>query len=262
MKKTGKEPRLLQSVMEAIAMLKEKQGSSQKQIIEHVTNLLKKNKDGARNVTMQVRRALDHGLHTGLIRHRSGKYVLGLDKRDYAIFRRFRQIAPSPTACRRRRRGKRGRRRRRRRRGGRRRNYSNDDHEGSEESESGRSTAGGTPEPQDRSRRRRRRGGRRRRKSRRRRGRRHSSQDNKSESESEAKSSKSDLPAEKRRSESEKVDYQQKNSHHPERESPRNQEDDCMVDCGNPECLCNIKQEEDSPRSMSRENYYNDSYLN
>lgn len=37
MKRVGKEPRLLPNVMEAIARLKEKNGSSQKQIIDHVS---------------------------------------------------------------------------------------------------------------------------------------------------------------------------------------------------------------------------------
>lgn len=46
---------------------------------------------------MQVRRALEHGLHSGLIKQRSGKFRLGLDRRDYAIFRRFKQIHTEPS---------------------------------------------------------------------------------------------------------------------------------------------------------------------
>jgi len=41
---------------------------------------------------MQVHRALEHGLKSGLIKHRRGKYCLGLDKRDYAIFKRFTKV--------------------------------------------------------------------------------------------------------------------------------------------------------------------------
>lgn len=40
MKRVGKEPRLLPNVMEAIARLKEKNGSSQKQIVEHVSDVV------------------------------------------------------------------------------------------------------------------------------------------------------------------------------------------------------------------------------
>lgn len=285
MKRVGKEPRLLPSVMEAIASLKEKQGSTQRQILDHIANTLKKNKEGSRNVTVQVRRALEHGLQSGLIKHRSGKFTLGLDRKDYAIFRRFRQFT-DPLAdcnqCRRgRRRGRGGRRRRRRRsrrrgRRGRKRPLSNDD-DITEDTESGRSYTGGTPEPMDRHRRRRRRGRKGRRGRRGRRGRKRAglAEGNSETSDAGQKESNPAMTPEKRRSEQDKVnEYQSKSgsnhNHQQERHQERNHQernqehdDDDNVECGNPECLCSVKQGDNTPRCMSRENtYYNDSYLN
>ncbi|XP_030764110.1 serine/arginine-rich splicing factor 11-like isoform X1 [Sitophilus oryzae] len=274
MKRVGKEPRLLPNVMEAIAHLKEKRGSTQKQIIEHLAHLLKKG-NAVRNVTMQVRRALEHGINSGLIKQKGGKYSLGLDKRDYAIFRRFRQI-DEPLECshkRRRGRGRRGRRRRRSRsRRRHRRRALSVEHAGTDDSESARSVNDDNTEPMDRGRRRRRR--RRGRKGRRRgrRGRRHAEAKEVSSSSSEsAKNEKKESPPnivpEKRKSDQEKIDFHSKSgnsqNHQSSHSQDRNQaqeEDD--IDCGNPECLCNIKQEDDLNRCMSRDDYYHDSYLN
>ncbi|XP_076267453.1 uncharacterized protein LOC143200733 [Rhynchophorus ferrugineus] len=275
MKRIGKEPKLLPNVMEAIANLKERRGSTQKQIIEHLTHILKKSNNGIRNVTMQVRRALEHGLHSGLIKQKSGKYSLGLDKRDYAIFRRFRQVN-EPIECGRRsrrgrgRRGRRGRRRRSRRRYGRKRNLSAENGASDDSDSSHSINEDDNSEPMDKGRRRRRR--RRGRKGRRRgrRGRRHATDHEVSSDSSVSAQNETSgtVPAEKRKSDQEKIDHNTKNgnaaNHNGNNHSQENhqslEEDD--VECGNPDCLCNIKQEDDSPRCMSREDYYRDSYLN
>ncbi|CAH1124331.1 unnamed protein product [Ceutorhynchus assimilis] len=78
-KDTVKEPKLLKAVLEAISCMKEKNGSTDRQIIKHITDILKNKRDSWMNITAKVRRALDHGLNTGLIKRRNRKYVLTLD---------------------------------------------------------------------------------------------------------------------------------------------------------------------------------------
>lgn len=43
-----------------------------------------------------------------------------------------------------------------------------------------------------------------------------------------------------------------------QQEQPQEEDDDC----GNPDCLCNIKQEDGSSRNSTRDNYFHQSYLN
>ncbi|KAH1007445.1 hypothetical protein HUJ04_004675 [Dendroctonus ponderosae] len=258
MKKVRKEPRLLANVMEAIASFKERQGSTSKQIIEFIINYVKRRKDGPRNVTLQVKRALEHGVHSGLIRQRGGKYSLGFDRKDYAIYKRFKHFTDANgdcNSCKRRRKGRRrGRRSRRSRRRGRRgrRRASIEEDDAADETDTSVSLAEGTPEPMDKSRRRRRRRARQGRRKKYHRTRRAGTpiEDSSGSSDVINKDSKAGTPPENRRSDQSKSDYQSKaGSTH----QGQNQEQDGPVDCGNPDCLCNIKQEEDSPQSQIEE---------
>ncbi|CAH0561209.1 unnamed protein product [Brassicogethes aeneus] len=78
--------KLLPQVMQVIADLAEANGSTMKSISTQLQgqNLVKPN-----NLPVQVKRALKQGLETGLIKQRSGKYRLGLDAKDYAIYKSF-----------------------------------------------------------------------------------------------------------------------------------------------------------------------------
>lgn len=118
MAKTGNQPRLLTAVMEAIANLKEGSGSTQKRIIDQVQCLLSANKMTFRNPVVHIKKALRHGVQTGLIKQKAGKFRLGLDSKDYAIFKNFQKLRKKKELPLRehRRRRKRSRRRRRRRR--------------------------------------------------------------------------------------------------------------------------------------------------
>lgn len=77
-------PRMLANVLKAIADMKDNRGSSIRKIVDQVAtnNVINKNGTKPRNVTMQVRRALRHGINTGLLVQHAGKYRLGLDERD------------------------------------------------------------------------------------------------------------------------------------------------------------------------------------
>nr|CAH7738875.1 unnamed protein product [Callosobruchus chinensis] len=84
-----KAPRFLPGVMQAIADLRDSQGSTQKKIIDYIqtavtmTNL----SPMPRNIPVQVKRALQHGVSRGLIKQRSGKYRLALDQKDFTIYK-------------------------------------------------------------------------------------------------------------------------------------------------------------------------------
>lgn len=101
-------PRMLANVLKAIADMKDNRGSSIRKIVDQVatSNLINKTGTKTRNVTMQVRRALRHGINTGLLVQHGGKYRLGLEERDNL---------PVKEVRRRRKKGKKGGRRRRRR---------------------------------------------------------------------------------------------------------------------------------------------------
>ncbi|KAJ8984339.1 hypothetical protein NQ317_012559 [Molorchus minor] len=124
MKVAGKQPRLLPDVMQAIVDLREGSGSTQHKILEHIQSVInsKKITPRPRNVTMQVRRAIKHGVANGLLTSRGGKFQLGIRPKDFAVYKMFRNMEPLSDCnqCKRRgrgrRRGRRGRRRRRRRR--------------------------------------------------------------------------------------------------------------------------------------------------
>ncbi|CAH0561208.1 unnamed protein product [Brassicogethes aeneus] len=72
--------------MQVIADLGEANGSTMKSIS---TQLQEHNLVKPSNLPVQVKRALKQGLETGLIKQRSGKYRLGLDAKDYAIYKSF-----------------------------------------------------------------------------------------------------------------------------------------------------------------------------
>ncbi|XP_018576411.1 splicing regulatory glutamine/lysine-rich protein 1-like [Anoplophora glabripennis] len=151
MAKTGNQPRLLTAVMEAIANLKEGRGSTQKRIIDQVQCLLSANKMTFRNPVVHIKKALRHGVHTGLIKQKGGKFRLGLDSKDYAIFKNFQKLKKREHPVREHKRGKRRRKRSKRRRK-RRRSSADED---ATASGSASDSISGTPEPSDRGRRRR-----------------------------------------------------------------------------------------------------------
>ncbi|CAG9769834.1 unnamed protein product [Ceutorhynchus assimilis] len=107
MKMTRKEPRFLATVMEAIASMKEKTGSTRKKIINHVTYSAIKTK-----VTVQVQKALEHAVNEGLVKHHRGKYALRLNTEDSDTLRRtiqtqnFYEVPASSGRLRRTKRGK------------------------------------------------------------------------------------------------------------------------------------------------------------
>lgn len=92
----GKQPRLIQSVMQAIVHLRETDGSNLCRIVEYLQAVVnRRNLDPRpRGLAVQVKKALTHGIENGLIKNRGGKFSLALNARDFAIFKSFRSYDP------------------------------------------------------------------------------------------------------------------------------------------------------------------------
>ncbi|XP_074030969.1 uncharacterized protein [Leptinotarsa decemlineata] len=101
MKLSGKHPKFLQTVMQAIADLKEANGSTQSRIIEYIQSQIDQKNiiPKPRNVTMQVKRALNHAVKHGLVKIRAGKFTLALNKKDFLIFKTFRSDEDPLSDC-------------------------------------------------------------------------------------------------------------------------------------------------------------------
>ncbi|XP_036145372.1 uncharacterized protein LOC105838192 isoform X2 [Monomorium pharaonis] len=63
-------PRLMARVLDAVANLGDTRGSSAREVLSFIRN----NNISFKNLTLQVHRALKHGVNAGLLRHRSGRY--------------------------------------------------------------------------------------------------------------------------------------------------------------------------------------------
>ncbi|CAH1183549.1 unnamed protein product [Phaedon cochleariae] len=93
---SGKQPKYLQTVMQAIADLKDYNGSSESRVIEYIREIIDNKNPGSkpRNVTAQIKKALKHAVTKGLVRQRAGKFQLALNKKDFAIFKSFKVEDP------------------------------------------------------------------------------------------------------------------------------------------------------------------------
>ncbi|KAL1512816.1 hypothetical protein ABEB36_002339 [Hypothenemus hampei] len=273
MRRIGKNPKLLPNVMDAIACLKERYGSTKKRITDYVANDLIKNGSVLKNVPLYVLKALEHGHHAGLIKLKQGKYSLGLSKDVYGGYWKLAQNG-EPTDCGPCRRGyRRGssrksirKRRKKRKRQNHKAKYSRRQGTDTERSESEISI------PIDKSKRRKRR----RSKKPRRKPRRKVLPKNQDGYSTDSASNRKILtPAtspDKNQTHKEANNSHQSNNTnttnntnnnnnntHLERNRPsdidREQEDE--VECGNPECLCSIRSDDHSPSNyMSRGDLY------
>ncbi|XP_066153040.1 uncharacterized protein [Euwallacea fornicatus] len=263
MKRTRNEPQLLLNVMEVIADMKERTGSTQKKIVERILQQLPST-NTSKNMVLKVRRALEYGLQSGLIKHIGGKYSLGLKKHDFAICRKFTDPNSDNNGSKRRRR--RGRRRRRRRSRSKRRRskirsrYCRPSTEigVAENTESNKSITD-IPEPLDKNRKRR--GKRRTRPYGRREGWITINDVDSGTSDVDYKGLKTAFSPKMKYSD-QAIAEDGNNWKRNDQERAHDQDDD--GEHGNSHCFCNVKLEDGCPRCMSSENmtYYNDSYLN
>lgn len=115
------QPRMLNEVMDAIADLKESQGSTMRQILKHVGSHTG-NKRSSKVSSQPVLKALKQGIEMGLIKRNKGKFKLGMDSKDFAVYKIFQKKQLSSKALVDRSGRRRRRRRTSRRRSGRRRN--------------------------------------------------------------------------------------------------------------------------------------------
>ncbi|XP_074030974.1 uncharacterized protein isoform X1 [Leptinotarsa decemlineata] len=123
MKTRNPHPRLFNEVLDAIAHLREKKGSSTKTIMSQVDSILSMKRKQLRSDANQFYKALKHGLATGLITEKSGRYRLGLQPREYKVFRDFQRMMVCDDYSRQHRRGRKGGRRKGRKRRGRKRKH-------------------------------------------------------------------------------------------------------------------------------------------
>lgn len=93
---SGKQPRLIQSVMQAIVDLKESGGSTHSRIVEYLQGVIncKNITPRPRGLAVQVKKALKHGINNGLVKQRNTKFSMALNARDFAIFKGFRAYDP------------------------------------------------------------------------------------------------------------------------------------------------------------------------
>lgn len=93
---TGKQPRLLQSVMQAIVDLREYGGSTHCRIFDYLQGVINcmDIRPRPRGLSQQVKKALFHGIENGLLKQKSGKFSLALNPKDFAIFKSFRAFDP------------------------------------------------------------------------------------------------------------------------------------------------------------------------
>ncbi|XP_017769818.1 PREDICTED: uncharacterized protein LOC108557695 [Nicrophorus vespilloides] len=77
-------PRLLTHVLQAVADLREPQGSTVRKILDQVQTAINISniRPKPRNVVMQVRRAIKHGIDNGVLKQRAGKIQLTLGSMD------------------------------------------------------------------------------------------------------------------------------------------------------------------------------------
>ncbi|XP_018331780.1 uncharacterized protein LOC108741457 isoform X4 [Agrilus planipennis] len=101
-KRDKSHPRLLPQVLRAVAELKDINGSTAKKIVSRVNELIKRCRTSGpkpRNVTMQVRKALHHGIENGLLKYRGGRYKLvfgGKSRNTRTMATRRTAAAPAP----------------------------------------------------------------------------------------------------------------------------------------------------------------------
>lgn len=90
-------PKMLNEVMDAIANLKEPKGSTMKRIVNQLeANFMLSRK----SIKMTpIIKALKHGVKMGLIKRHKGKFKLGLDPKDYAVYKTFQKRLKTRETC-------------------------------------------------------------------------------------------------------------------------------------------------------------------
>lgn len=106
---------MLTDVIDAIANLREPKGSTMRKIMNQVENNYIFTQKFAKLSQKPIMKALKHGVDVGLIRKNKGKFKLGLDPRDYVVYKTFQNNLKIKKHCNRRKkcRGKKKQKRRR-----------------------------------------------------------------------------------------------------------------------------------------------------
>lgn len=96
MRSKTNQPRFLQSTMQAIVDLRLTGNSTYCNIVDYLQGIIHSRKitPRPRALAIQVKKALQHGLDNGLIKYRSGKFLLSLSAKDFDIFKSFRSYDP------------------------------------------------------------------------------------------------------------------------------------------------------------------------
>ncbi|CAG9860805.1 unnamed protein product [Phyllotreta striolata] len=92
MKRKKALPRLFHEVLDAIAILRESKGSTEKAILNQVDTILHLRRERLKKSIASIHKALCHGVKTGILVLKHGKYCLGMTQGDYDLFRKVRKI--------------------------------------------------------------------------------------------------------------------------------------------------------------------------
>lgn len=106
------QPRMLNEVMDAIANLKESKGSTMRKIMNQMDSNFTFTRKPLKPTALPIMKALRHGVETGLIRRNKGKFKLGLDPKDYAVYKTFQKKIKPKEVCSKNKRARNSRRRR------------------------------------------------------------------------------------------------------------------------------------------------------
>lgn len=105
-------PKMLDDILDAIAILKDPKGSTMKRIMNQMESNYTLNKKSGKVTTLPIIKALRVGVEMGLIKRNKGKFKLGLDPKDYAVYKTFQRRLKLKELCNKNKRGKKRRRRR------------------------------------------------------------------------------------------------------------------------------------------------------
>nr|CAH7748207.1 unnamed protein product [Callosobruchus chinensis] len=82
-------PQYLDEIMEVIVSMKDVKGSTSRRILDRVHSLLELKRKNGKVRSSQIKKALAKGVECGVLIKKDGKYTLGLDAKDYLIYRNW-----------------------------------------------------------------------------------------------------------------------------------------------------------------------------
>lgn len=85
-----KPPRFFDDVMDAVAHMRTTKNATFHNILVEVQDILRHRSVYIRNIHPLIKQALAFGTDTGLIKRKDGRYIIGLSREDYNIYKKVR----------------------------------------------------------------------------------------------------------------------------------------------------------------------------